>query len=261
MPPGGGMPPGQGMPASGYPAAVQGDPAAAHGYPSTPPTAAHGYPNAHPTAPQGNLGPAIAARPLAVAIACVLLWLYSAAMVAGGALVIIWAIGLERPAPWSTIMPFVGEMFVVLFIGGGVAVALAGAVVAAFAVAAFRGARAARWVLAVILTLGAIAALTGGLPLAADLPIAWTLLVAAALVVPVVLLFLPGSSAWLRDVAQQRSGPRRGHSGYQQPQPSHPGYQQPQPSHPGYQQPQPGTAQNSYPAHPGQIGRAPCRAK
>src|SRR5690625_1031744 len=120
MPPGGGMSPGQGMPASGYPAAGQGDPAAAHGYPSTPPTAAHGYPTAHPTAPQRNLGPTTAARPLAVAIACVLLWLYSAAMVAGGALVIIWAIGLERPDPWATIMPFVGEWFVVRFIGGGV---------------------------------------------------------------------------------------------------------------------------------------------
>ncbi|SRR5690625_1993801 len=172
--------------------------------PAHPAPAGPGYPG---SAGPGHHPAQVPTRPVSVTIACVLLWLYSAAMVAGGVLLIVYAVGLERPDPWSTIIPFVGEMLVVLIIGGAVAVALAGAVVAAFAIAAYRGARAARWVLAVILALGVIVVLVGGAPLPEQFPIGWRLLVAAALVVPVALLFLPGASAWLTDLARRRSYP------------------------------------------------------
>jgi len=241
---------------AGNPPAAQVPFAAPQGHPTAGTAAAHG------PGPSGVHGPPPTprTRPAAVAIACVLLWLYSAAMVVGGVLVIVWAIGLERPDPWSSIMPFVGEMFVVLFIGGGVAVALAGAVVAAFALAAFRGAPAARWVLAVIGTLGAIAALTGGLPLAADLPVVLMLVVAVALVVPMVLLFLQGSSAWLREVAQRRRGPRPGLQANGHPHrgagwSSHPGHpQHPATGYPGTGYPSTGQANQHHPPHPGQPG-------
>ncbi|NLT30567.1 MAG: hypothetical protein GXX86_08945 [Propionibacterium sp.] len=138
-------------------------------------------------------------------IACLLLWLLSTAMIAGGLLLIAYAVSVERPDPWSTIMPFLVEMLVALLIGTGVAVAMAGAVLAAFAIAAFRGAPAARWVLAGILVPGVILVLTGHAPLPPELPIGWRLLGAVTVVVPVVLLFLPGAGAWLSDLAQYRN--------------------------------------------------------
>lgn len=191
-----------------------------------PGSAGHGYPGpVHTTPAPGHHAAHPPARPVPVTIACLLLWLFSTAMIAGGMLLIAYAVGLERPDPWSTIMPFLGEMLVALLIGGGVAVALAGAVVAAFAIAAFRGARAARWVLAVILVPGVIFVLTGGAPLPAELPIGWRLLGAATLVVPVVLLFLPGAGAWLSDLARYRSALPAGPPPYGQPGVGHHPYQ------------------------------------
>ena len=161
-------------------------------------------------------------RPATVTIACLLQWLNSAILMAGGLWIIVWLLRQERPDPWTTIMPFVAEMILLLVAVYSAVLVIAGVLIAAFTVPALRGARWPRWVLAVLngLTLLYLFTIAGpyvssGEPLVraglsesgvVAATVALAALATLLMIAPIVLFFLRPANRWLAARAQQKDG-------------------------------------------------------
>lgn len=128
-------------------------------------------------------------RPLTVTIGCVLFWLISAVLTALGVITIVQARAIPAGG-WNQLIPFMGELIIVLMILVGVTLLCFALALALLTLGTFRGRAGMR--IAVVVVLGVAASMI----LPATAVYVSPFLVAPVLAAPAVLMFLPASNQW-----------------------------------------------------------------